>query len=227
VPARREHVDRKETVMSEDATSQPSEPQDTAPATGEDTAEAEKALAEAVAHATGDNDTTEPGDGDSKPEPAKPADDKLGDSGKRALVTERQARRDAEKRLRDAEAQLQQYVDRDKTDLQKAQEAAQKYQQELTATRVANARLMAAATHNLPPDAIDLLGDGTDEEIDARAKLLAEMIAAAAPAPASAEPAKQAPAPTRPVESLVPGAKPASEQPENPNAWLRRMAGRT
>jgi len=215
--------------MSEDATSQPSEPQDTtSPATGEDTTQAEQALAEAVAQATSETGAGEADDSDNnKPEPAKPTDDKLGDSGKRALVTERQARRDAEKRLRDAETQLQQYVDRDKTDLQKAQEAAEKYQQELTATRVANARLMAAATHNLPPDAIDLLGGGTDEEIDTRAKLLAEMIAAAAPAAAPAEPAKAAPAPTRPVESLVPGAKPASEQPENPNAWLRRMAGRT
>lgn len=212
--------------MSEDATSQPSEPQDTSPATGEDSTEAEKALAEAVAHATSGNDTSEADDSDNKPEPAKPADDKLGDSGKRALVTERQARREAEKRLKDLETQLQQYEDAQKTELQKAQEAAQKYQQELTATRVANARLMAAATHNLPPDAIDLLGDGTDEEIDARAKRLAEMITAAA-APASAESAKPTPAPTRPVESLVPGAKPASEQPDDMNAVLRRMAGRT
>lgn len=115
-----------------------------------------------------------------------------------------------------------------KTEQQRLSDAKAAADRELTDLRSANARLMAAATHNLPADLIDLLGSGTDEEIDARAKLLAEKLAAVAPQPAAPEPAKPTPSPTasRPVESLTPGAKPASAEPEDPNAWLRRMAGR-
>ena len=76
---------------------------------------------------------------------------------------------------------------------------------------------MAAAIHNIPPDLIDLLGDGTDEEITARAELLAKKLAAAQ---------QPAPAQTRPVESLTPGAKPASQPKPDPDAWLRALAGR-
>ena len=133
-------------------------------------------------------------------------------------------------KYRDAEPQLSEYqkwVDSQKSEQQKLQEAKETAERELTGLRSANARLMAAATHNLPPDLIDLLGDGSADDIDARAKLLAEKLAAAAPAAApAAEPAKPASAGRRPVEALTPGAKPASEEPDDPNAWLRRMAGR-
>lgn len=210
--------------MSEDATSQPSEQPDSSPATEEDTAKAQQLLAEAVDQTTADDASSGTDTTEDKPDTEpKTADDTLGASGKRALTEERRARREAERQVKALRERLQQYEDRDKSELQKAQEAAQRYQQELRATRVANARLMAAAAHNLPPEAIDLLGDGTEEEIDARAQRLAAMLAAAAPA-ASEQP-KRPPA-TRPVESLTPGAKPASEEPEDPNAWLRRMAGR-
>lgn len=208
--------------MTQDATSEPSEHTDTPSATEDD--QAQLMLAEAVANVAAAPGSTDSAD-QPEPESAKPADDgkgdKLGDSGKRALTSERKARRDAEKRLNDLTARLQQYEDRDKTELQKAQEQSQQYQQELSATRVANARLMAAAIHNIPPDLIDLLGDGTDEEIDGRAQLLAEKLAAVA-APASAtEPSKPAPAAIRPVESLTPGAKPANEAPTDPNEAFR------
>lgn len=201
-----------------DATSEPSEQNtDTSSATEDDNAQ--QTITDAVAGATAD---------DTNASAKQESDDKLGDSGKRALSNERRARRDAEKQLSDMRTQLQQYEDRDKTELQKARERAESFERDLTQTRVANARLMSAAVHNIPPDLIDLLGNGTEEEIDARAKLLAEKFAAATPPPAPVvEPAKPAPAARRPVESLTPGAKPASEQPEDPNEWLRRMAGRT
>lgn len=157
-----------------------------------------------------------------KPTP-KPADGELGDSGKRALQEERKARRDAEKSAADMKARLQEFEDRDKTELQKAIERAEAAEKGATTMRVANARLMAAATHNLPADLIDILGDGTEEQIDARAKLLAEKLAAAAP---KTEPQADKPASTRPVESLTPGAKPASQPKEDPDAWLRALSGR-
>lgn len=133
-------------------------------------------------------------------------------------------------KYRDAEPQLteyQKYLDSQKSELERAQEAAQRYEQELLATRTANARLMAAATYNLPPDLIELLGGGTEEEIDARAKLLAERLAAVAPPSAPAEPERKVPAPTRPVESLTAGAKPANDKPADMDSILRAWAGRT
>lgn len=217
--------------MSEDATSQPS---DTTPSTSSATEDdqAQQMLAEAATqpNAAGAADSTNPTGQPEQalPSPDKTEDDKLGDSGRRALASERQARRAAERQLKGLQEQLQQYEDAQKTELQKAQEAAKRYEQELTTTRVANARLMAAAVHNLPPDLIDLLGDGTEEEIDARAKLLAEKLAAASPPPTPAveEPKPASAGPTRPVESLIPGGKPASAEPEDASAWIRRMAGR-
>ncbi len=211
--------------MSEDATSQPSDTTtDTTSATEDDQAQQMLAVAATQTPAeqadTATDDTTS-----GKPEPAAAGEDKLGDNGKRALTSERKARRDAEKALNEVRAELAQYRDAEKTELQKAQEAAKRYESELTTTRVANARLMAAVAHDLPPDLIDLLGDGTDEEIDARAKLLAEKLAATAPASA-AEPAKPTATPTRPVEALKPGGRPATQEPEDPNDWLRRLAGR-
>lgn len=187
--------------------------------------------------ATEDNTTQEvlPGTGpqqgdgtesstDKGAKPAAKADDELGDSGKRALQEERKARRDAEKQLKDLNTRLQQFEDSQKTELQKAIERAEAAEKGATSMRVANARLMAAATHNLPADLIDILGDGTEEEIDARAKLLAEKLAGAAPKPDPQADPK--PASTRPVESLTPGAKPASQPKEDPDAWLRALSGR-
>lgn len=212
--------------MSEDATSQPSDTT-TAPtsATEDDTAQQMLAVAATQTPADqADITSSRP----EQPEPAKADEDKLGDNGKRALTSERKARRDAEKALNDVRTELAQYRDAEKTELQKAQDAAKRYESELTTTRVANARLMAAVAHDLPPDLIDLLGDGTDEQIDARAKLLAEKLAAVTPA-ATAEPdkpVKPAATSTRPVESLTPGGRPATQEPEDPNDWLRRLAGR-
>lgn len=209
-------------MMSEDATSQPSDITIDTSATEDD--QAQQMLAVAATQTPADQaniDTSTP----DKPEPVKADEDKLGDNGKRALTSERRARREAERQLNEIRTELAQYRDAEKTELQKAQEAAKRYEQELNTTRVANARLMAAVAHDLPPDLIDLLGDGTDEEIDARAKLLAEKLAAAAPAPAS-EPAKPTATPTRPVEALKPGGRPATQEPEDPNDWLRRLAGR-
>jgi hypothetical protein len=209
--------------MSEDATSQPSDTTtDTTSATEDDQAQQMLAVAatQTTAGPADSADTTT----STQPDQGSADEDKLGDNGRRALTSERQARRAAEKEAKTLRERLSAFEDAQKSELQKAQEAAQRYESELTTTRVANARLMAAVAHDLPPDLIDLLGDGTEDEIDARAKLLAEKLAAAAPPPAAE--AKASPATTRPVESLTPGGKPANAEPEDPNSWIRRMAGR-
>lgn len=198
--------------MSQDATSDAFNVPAASATEGDDTTQVEQMLAQAV-HAP----ERQPDGGDSSTQPSTD-EDRLGEGGKRALASERQARRDAEKQLTTLQARLQEFEDRDKSEIQKATERAQTYEQQLTVMRETNARLMAAATHNIPPELIDLLGSGTDDEINARAEILAERLKV--PAPASA------PTSQRPVESLTPGAAPSSAAPTDPDAWIRKLAGR-
>ncbi|TDD97637.1 DUF4355 domain-containing protein [Actinomadura rubrisoli] len=120
-------------------------------------------------------------------------------------------------------------------------EDTQKSEQQRLADRVAaaeaerddarrsHAQLMAAATHNVPPSLIDRIGGSTADEINESAEALAaeitrlvqERASGIAPAPAPAPEPKSAPAATRPVESLTPGARPANEAPADPNEAFR------
>lgn len=121
--------------------------------------------------------------------------------------------------LREAAQKYSEFEDTQKTELQRATERAQTVEQKLVDLQATNARLMAAATHNIPPDLIDLLGSGSADEINARAEVLAERLKASAPA--------AAPAPQRPVEALTPGAATASgSATASPDEWIRRLAGR-
>lgn len=122
--------------------------------------------------------------------------------------------------LRQTAQKYQEFEDTQKSELQRATERAQGVEQQLSELRATNARLMAAATHNIPPDLIDLLGSGTDEEINARAEVLAERLKASAPQPV--------PTQQRPVEALTPGAATGTGAAAgSPDEWIRRMAGRT
>lgn len=120
----------------------------------------------------------------------------------------------------DAAKRLTAIEDAQKTEQQRLQERAQAAERELTALQSANARLRAATVYGIPAELVDLLGDGGEEQINERAELLAAKLASSAPAPTSATPP-----PTRPVESLKPGAAPAGADPD-PDAWLRHLAGR-
>ena len=130
-------------------------------------------------------------------------------------------------KLKEAEPQLaeyKQYLDSRKTEQERLAEAKSAAEARLAEVMATNARLMAAATHGIPAELIDLLGAGTEDEIDARARLLAERLAAPSdPTP----PAAPRPASTRPVESLTAGGRPADDPPPlDMDAYLRRMAGR-
>lgn len=119
--------------------------------------------------------------------------------------------------LRASAQKYQEVEDAQKSEIQKATERAQTFEQKLADMQATNARLLAAASHNIPPELIDLLGSGTDEEINARAEVLAERLKPATPAPAA----------QRPVESLTPGAAPASGSGDaTPDQWIRQLAGR-
>lgn len=118
-----------------------------------------------------------------------------------------------------------------KTEQQRLADRLAAAEQRAAQAEIGRARLLAAATYNIPATLLDRIGGGCEDEINESAQALSEEIEAevarriAAVPPPTAAPA--APAPTRPVESLTPGAMPASATPEDGNAFLRRMAGRT
>lgn len=125
--------------------------------------------------------------------------------------------KDEIEQLRTSAQKYQEVEDAQKSETQKANERAQTFEQQLADERSQNARLLAAATHGIPPELIELLGGGTADEINARAEVLAERL----------KPATPAPTPQRPVESLTPGASPASSAGDaDPDKWIRQLAGR-
>ena len=175
---------------------------------------AQQALAEAITQ-------PEPQDGDGQGQNDSPWADP--DAARKEIEKLRREAAGYRTKLRDAEPRLteyQKYLDSQKTEQQKLNEAKAAAETRLAEVMSQNARLMAAATHNIPADLIYLLGNGTDEEINARAERLAEKLAAVTEAPR--------PASARPVESLIAGGRPAEDTSAAPTMddFLRRMAGR-
>lgn len=111
--------------------------------------------------------------------------------------------------------QFKQLEEASKTDLQRHEERAVTAEKERDELRTNLARMTAATKHSIPADLVDLLGSGSEEDIEARAELLAKKLQATAPASNG-----------RPVESLRPGAAPGDASSNaDPNAWLRRALG--
>lgn len=84
---------------------------------------------------------------------------------------EKTARTNAE-----AAKQWREQQDANKTELQRAQEAAAAAEERANAVTAENARMLAAAANNLSPDLIEFLGDGTAEEIGERGAMLSRII---------------------------------------------------
>lgn len=84
------------------------------------------------------------------------------------------------KKLREEAAgyrvKLKEYEDRDKSELERAQEAAEAAQRELAEARAESARLAVAAKHGIGADHLDLLTGDTEAEIEAKAVKLASLI---------------------------------------------------
>lgn len=116
------------------------------------------------------------------------------------------------------------------SDLERTQAELAAAVRERDEARADHSRIMAAATHNVPVELIDHLGSGTDEEINDRAELFAQVIDARARELAEEIVAQQngsrngsAPA-ARPVESLRPGSSPSSgATPRTTEDWFRRL----
>lgn len=156
-----------------------------------------------------------------------------------------QARKN-ERRAKDnasAAAKLKQIEQAGMTDLDKARAELQDAQRERDDAKSGHARMMAAAANNLPVELIDLLGIGTDDEINERAELLASSIEETAAAiaeellrekiasgelivasNANGSRNGQPPvAPGRPVESLRAGSAPAGTAPATQEQWFRQL----
>lgn len=168
------------------------------------------------------------GQGDDKGRPAAPTDWESEATKWKALARQHENKHLASlgfkskeeiDQLRQAAQRFQEHEDSQKSEIQRATEQAQTFQQQLAQERETNARLLAAATYGIPPELIDLLGGGSADEISGRAEVLAERLKTTAPAaPAAAQ---------RPVESLTPGAVPASSSGDaSPDQWIRALAGR-
>lgn len=101
-------------------------------------------------------------------------DGQLGDGGKKALDSERTARKDAEKRARELEKKVQAFEDANKSELEqaagRAEQAEQRAQALIDRTVTAEIRAAAAATFNDPEDATAFLDRasyvGDDGDID-------------------------------------------------------------
>ena len=105
--------------------------------------------------------------GDPATETEEPADDGgLGDAGVKAIKAEREARKAAERQLRDVRAALKSYEDRDKTELELLRERAETAEQRAIEAEQERLRQKVASEKGVP--AARLAGT-TEEELQAAA----------------------------------------------------------
>jgi hypothetical protein len=121
------------------------------------------------------------------------------------------------------------YVESQKTEQQKLADRANEAEQRATEAEAAHHRLLAAANNDLPPELVDVLGTGTEDDINARAEAIGKAITTRVNELLAAARNGQAPRQTgngRPVEQLTPGASPgAGGTPMDNNGWFREMLG--
>lgn len=123
---------------------------------------------------------------DPAPEPATdpapdPADKPLGPAGEKALEEWKRRAKEAEATAKANAERVREFEDRDKTELQRAQEAAARYEAEAKAAQTELNRTRILAEHGLTPADAEFLPTGTEEEMQAAAKRLADRFAISAP----------------------------------------------
>lgn len=114
---------------------------------------------------------------------AAEVDEPLGEPGKAALVAEREARKTAEKELKALRGKVQEFEDRDKTELERAQAAVEAAARERDEATSALLRYEVAAEKGVPNDALPLLSGSTREELEAKADSILSLIKASKPGP--------------------------------------------
>lgn len=107
----------------------------------------------------------------------------MGEPGKAALVAEREARKTAEKELKALKSRVQEFEDRDKTELERAQAAAEAAARERDEATAALLRYEIAAEKGVPNDALALLTGSTREELEAKADSILALVKTVKPGP--------------------------------------------
>lgn len=111
-------------------------------------------------------DAGEPTTSTGTAEPKEAATADLGDGGKNAIAAEREARKAAERQLRDVQKALKEYEDRDKSELQKALERAEAAEKQAAEATFNALRSKIAAQKGVPASS---LTGATEEELIASA----------------------------------------------------------
>lgn len=134
---------------------------------------------------------------------------------KEAAETRREAARyrTSAKENASAASELEKIRDAQKSEAEKIQERAAKAEQRAQAAEAELIRERIARRHKIDDDDLELLGTGTEEQIEARAKRIAALNAAAAAVKATVPPSE------KPVEKLRPGATAADEDINSPDAY--------
>lgn len=104
-----------------------------------------------------------------EPAAAAPADEPLGDGGKAALAAERRARREADVQLRATLAKLQEFEDRDKSEVEKLQAKLAAAEKSATEATLRALRADVAQAKGVPAG---LLAGVTEDELNASADAL-------------------------------------------------------
>jgi hypothetical protein len=198
--------------------------QPAAPSPGVADRSAEQMLADAASSGAEDGD----GGGE---DPAKQIADlqrKLADARKHQRTWEGRS-----KANQDAADKLAQLEDANKTEVQRAADRAAAAEDRATKAEQLYHRTIAAARYELPPELIEYVSGGTEDEVNTSAEALAsaintrvaEQVAAqiATLTAAAANGGAHQGRPQRPVESLRPGALPAAQAAATDgSAWIRQ-----
>ena len=155
---------------------------------------------------------------DPNPNDDESTDAQLGDPGKKALDSERKARRDAERKLNEALTRLKDLEDRDKSEVDKLRDELDAAKKSLVETALSRDRLQVAIDKGLSTAQAKRLVGSTLEELEADAAEILE----AFPAKGGATP----PPSTRPVPSLSGGTDPTDEPVETNPAKLAEAVPR-
>jgi len=128
-----------------------------------------------------------------------------------------------------AAAELKQIKQAGMSELERAQTAQREAEERAATAENLHFRVMAAAAHSLPPELIDHLGSGTEDEINERAELFSQVIQATAQELAEQILSRNGINTNglgtgRPLESLRPGSAPATgAAPVSREEWFRRL----
>lgn len=104
--------------------------------------------------------------------------DALGDPGKKAITAEREAREAAERSAAEYQAQLSEIEKSNLSEIERAKREAEEARSELESAKAAAAKARIQARHGISDDlAATFLTASTEDELEAQAKALAELVA--------------------------------------------------